>query len=978
MGKRLSRQEKKQIIELDSTGIAIEDVYGSKKSSPLFLCLSKALIIFLVCVGTVTGFCDAFSLNYNKGTIVIFTLAASIMISLLYFNKKVFYIGYIAFLIIFTVELLRYYLYANSGFQAITNHIREVYAEFFNMGVVRSAEETYTNRQLTITIALIFIISFLVIMYNITVSRYMNFAETFGISFILMQIPLYIGYKPPLISVILIMTGCIATGLLQKGAFNRVTIPGKNAPDYIKDRLFKKTYYTTRGDHRGILMVLAISAVFSFVICIFSLPAYSRDLGETPEDSAKASLDDTVKILVQNGIYGLFNSYDSINGLSRGRLGGVSAVNPDFKTDIVVTFVPYSDETIYLPGFKGVSYAGKSWLNRVNIAEFPKLGLGSQGYIESDIIDIMDKTITSSKLKTPNSVSEKKSTRAKAQISYIDKSFGMLVNPYVTLPSDVRNISEDPIYKPVDPEKETVLETKEVDYYPLSLIEYLEPGDPGYGDSISGLGSVKLRTEINNGIIGTYNEDEYDNEYPGVQDINVTRNTTSENSSQYLRYYDYINDICLKVPDDLDRYLEEFCKEHNYFGLDTKNYKRLKLTVDAERQFPAIDYEAIPEEFIDRLRAAYDSSDMASLTALTEEYNYYTTPSEKILQERYEHKEEINSYRLKLCEALKDMFLAEYPYTLSPGKTPNNEDYVRYFLETQKRGLCSHFASAGVMILRHMGVPARYIEGYCIPHSLMSEEATKAELYGDEWFMGENEYNTDKTAYSVPVSDYYAHAWIEIYLEGKGWIPYELTPPSFEAAPVATEMSGIGRFFSQLLNVDLGLGNNNSDSSVSIVGDDTPVAMEEDLSDKDLAIFVYPLILIIGAVVLFWMLFLLIRKIVLEMRYAKYLKEGKFAPVVYARYNELVKKLKRKKIVAVTNPLPLEVCKIISEYQAEKVLEKTQTSIENQENSLVEGYNVKYSENLPVFKYIEKVLYSDYQSNVEEYEKNYQFLKSIG
>ena len=91
MGKRLSRQEKKQIIELDSTGIAIEDVYGSKKSSPLFLCLSKALIIFLVCVGTVTGFCDAFSLNYNKGTIVIFTLAASIMISLLYFNKKVFY-----------------------------------------------------------------------------------------------------------------------------------------------------------------------------------------------------------------------------------------------------------------------------------------------------------------------------------------------------------------------------------------------------------------------------------------------------------------------------------------------------------------------------------------------------------------------------------------------------------------------------------------------------------------------------------------------------------------------------------------------------------------------------------------------------------------------------------------------------------------------------------------------------------------------
>jgi hypothetical protein len=65
---------------------------------------------------------------------------------------------------------------------------------------------------------------------------------------------------------------------------------------------------------------------------------------------------------------------------------------------------------------------------------------------------------------------------------------------------------------------------------------------------------------------------------------------------------------------------------------------------------------------------------------------------------------------------------------------------------------------------------------------------------------------------------------------------------------------------------------------------------------------------------------------------------------------------------------------MISEYQAEKVLEKSQTSIENQENSLVEGYNVKYSENLPVFKYIEKVLYSDYQSNAEEYNQNYNHL----
>ena len=952
MGKRLSRQEKKQIIELDSTGIAIEDVYGSKKSSPLFLCLSKALIIFLVCVGTVTGFCDAFSLNYNKGTIVIFTLAASIMISLLYFNKKVFYIGYIAFLIIFTVELLRYYLYANSGFQAITNHIREVYAEVFNMGVVRSAEETFTNRQLTITIALIFIIAFLVIMYNITVSRYMNFAETFGISFILMQIPLYIGYKPPLISVILIMTGCIATGLLQKGAFNRVTIPGKNAPDYIKDRLFKKTYYTTRGDHRGILMVLAISAVFSFVICIFSLPAYSRDLGETPEDSAKASLDDTVKILVQNGIYGLFNSYDSINGLNRGALGGVSAVSPDFRTDIVVSYVPYSEETVYLSGFKGVTYSGTSWYNRIDLKDYSELGLGINGkdYVSTQEIDKIDNDITSSMLKENDSVT------GTVQIDYVDKSFGMDVYPYITYPSDIES-GADPIYEPEDPEKERVLGTGRAAYYPIMYAQYINADDYSYlKAALSSLpenseSALAIPDGIYNKTVNTFFSDE-------LTDGVIMGSTVAGESYEKLGYQDYIYDACLAVPDELDSYLDAFVKEHSDFGLvGFFNHRMLTNELNEIRE---------------------SKTAIGLITTEIEGGKVIGYDVEDAYDRIYELKSSINEYRLKACEAIKEMFLAEYPYTLSPGKTPRGEDYVRYFLESQKRGLCSHFASAGVMILRHMGVPARYIEGYCIPHSLVSEEAVKTDIDGSGWFSGENEFNAGKTVYSVPVSDYYAHAWVEIYLEGQGWVPYELTPPSFEAAPVGGQMSGIGRFFSQLLNVDLGFGVGDSDSSVSISDEVTPITIEEDETNKDLAIFVYPLLLVLGAVFIFWMLFLLIRKIVLELRYAKYLKEGKYAPVVYARYNELVKKLKRKKIVSITNPLPLEVCKMISEYQAEKVLEKSQTSLENQENSLAEEYNVKYSENLPVFKYIEKVLYSEYQSNMEEYEKNYQFLKSIG
>ncbi|MBO4509799.1 MAG: hypothetical protein J5718_00480, partial [Lachnospiraceae bacterium] len=72
-------QEQEGIRELEQNGIYIENVCGTEKSGTFFLCLSKALIMFLVCIGTVTGFCDAFEMPYNKPVIIIYTLATSLL-----------------------------------------------------------------------------------------------------------------------------------------------------------------------------------------------------------------------------------------------------------------------------------------------------------------------------------------------------------------------------------------------------------------------------------------------------------------------------------------------------------------------------------------------------------------------------------------------------------------------------------------------------------------------------------------------------------------------------------------------------------------------------------------------------------------------------------------------------------------------------------------------------------------------------------
>lgn len=74
-------------------------------------------------------------------------------------------------------------------------------------------------------------------------------------------------------------------------------------------------------------------------------------------------------------------------------------------------------------------------------------------------------------------------------------------------------------------------------------------------------------------------------------------------------------------------------------------------------------------------------------------------------------------------------------------------DFLNYLLQGQKRGYSVHYATTAVCLLRYFGVPARYASGYFLP-----EDATEQ------------------------VPERFAHAWAEYYLDGVGWIPFEVTP----------------------------------------------------------------------------------------------------------------------------------------------------------------------------------------------------------
>jgi transglutaminase-like putative cysteine protease/uncharacterized protein (DUF58 family) len=76
---------------------------------------------------------------------------------------------------------------------------------------------------------------------------------------------------------------------------------------------------------------------------------------------------------------------------------------------------------------------------------------------------------------------------------------------------------------------------------------------------------------------------------------------------------------------------------------------------------------------------------------------------------------------------------------------------LQEFLFKTREGNCEYFASAAAILLRHQGVPTRLVTGF---------------LAGD-W----NEYGK---FYDVRQAE--AHAWVEAYIPGRGWVPFDPTP----------------------------------------------------------------------------------------------------------------------------------------------------------------------------------------------------------
>lgn len=91
-----------------------------------------------------------------------------------------------------------------------------------------------------------------------------------------------------------------------------------------------------------------------------------------------------------------------------------------------------------------------------------------------------------------------------------------------------------------------------------------------------------------------------------------------------------------------------------------------------------------------------------------------------------------------------------HPYDRDTEYPPEDVDFVAWFVSDAETGICVHYATTTMVLLRMIGVPARYVRGY----------------------VDNNSYNDGESI----VTAEQAHAWFEFFIPEYGWVMGDSTP----------------------------------------------------------------------------------------------------------------------------------------------------------------------------------------------------------
>ncbi len=617
--------------------------------------LVNALLMFAITAGTTGAFASAFEVEYNAPLLFAMYAVFALIFSLMNCNRTWQNIGYILFFILFTFFLITFRQFVNSGLNGFLNDFYEYLSDAWNMDVTKTYNEQFEEQHyMTITMLFFTVGVAVMLLINFVFNNEQSPLTVFILALPFLAFGLYFDAIPDTISFILIAFALICCSVFRHN--NQFTLPSKKKTFHRHH--FKKSHvYVHYSNGRVVAQTAAI--VLGFVLIFSSLASLLYPSDSYTANSSLIALKDSTESTVREILLYGFRSYlndegsSSAGGLSNGSLGNTGTVTNDYDTDLIVTFAPYSYDTVYLKTWVGTTYTGNSWDNVLSNSYYDENGELVTEDLEAEA------TMLSELFGTDSSVLKGKMT---VEIADTFIGINLLTYPYYTVFNS--------------------------DYFDIN--------------------STVSRSAFYTGIERTK-----EFEYYVYQDI--------WNS-------DYVN---LPITTAYDEYVHE-------------NYTSVYGTIGATAMSVSVTDLTVDEANVE-----------GQLKALCEEQGFGGTTAEVISQ-------------------IQDYLEANYTYSLNPGKLPDGKDFVTYFLFENPYGYCSYFATAGTLLLRAMGIPARYVEGYVVSMSDVVDSTILEDENYEDWLEGDA--NIGQTAVvEVEVDDSRAHAWCEVYLNGYGWVPVEFT-----------------------------------------------------------------------------------------------------------------------------------------------------------------------------------------------------------
>ena len=257
-------------------------------------------------------------------------------------------------------------------------------------------------------------------------------------------------------------------------------------------------------------------------------------------------------------------------------------------------------------------------------------------------------------------------------------------------------------------------------------------------------------------------------------------------------------------------------------------------------------------------------------------------------------------YVYGMCEYLR----SHYAYSLTADNTSDKSNtMLGNFLFGTKQGHCALYASAMTLALREKGIPARYITGFTT---------------------GKLEFNESTGMYEKTIHENSLHAWVEVYTEDFGWLPFDPTgyggnsisgdyidpsqtdapvttaPPQTTSTTVTTTVSP-SQTTATTPPVTSAPSDNSSDNSGNNPGSDAPVK-------TDYSLLIKIAFAVLGVIALTALIFVFIKSVKRknENRMKSFRKSKNTVSAVKDMYGFIMKLFGTTDLVPCDNELPLE------------------------------------------------------------------------